>query len=516
MKKKTTVRPEPRRKAGNDAPTTNPEGTFWSRLLPRLFAIDTRSLALFRIALGALLLVDLLIRLTDLNAMYADGGMFSRAEIRFRYTSAWNWSFHFWNGSAAFQATLFGLAILLALALLAGWKTRWAALGSWLLLLSVQHRVPTILNAGDGLLRLLLFWALFLPLDRVWSVAAWQQRRTSQAAGSDASSPVLSVASAAILIQMALMYFFSALFKSTPDWFQGKVIAGSLTHDFYAKPAGEYLLQFPALLPAMTLAVYALEAVGPLLLFFPKHTGRVRLLVIPALAAMHLGIELCLTVGLFSLIALTGLTLFLPAEFWNHRWLAGLTPATAQPPRPAIRGGSPQGRSMLRNLREGVCALLLVYVVALNVTGWLSHAQGKPSSAGWKFLNSACGLGQKWGMFDETPSKDGWYVARARLTDGSEVDLLQQGAPLTWDRPRFPAGMFPNHRWRKLFREMAYFDGFGYQVFREPVARFMRHQWNARSPAEKQVVELEFIYCTESPGGTPDGLPLRERLVRLD
>src|SRR5689334_7578495 len=45
------------------------------------FGIDARSLALFRLALGALLLVDLAVRATDLNVMYTDDGMFSRAEI---------------------------------------------------------------------------------------------------------------------------------------------------------------------------------------------------------------------------------------------------------------------------------------------------------------------------------------------------------------------------------------------------------------------------------------------------
>lgn len=325
--------------------------------------------------------------------------------------------------------------------------------------------------------------------------------------------PVLSIASAAILLQMALMYLFSALYKTNADWIGGQVIAGTLAHDFYAKPTGEFALRFPALLTAMTWGVFLLEWAGPLLLFVPKHTARVRLVTVAALAVMHLGIELCVTVGLFSFISMVGLTLFLPTEFWNYRWLARFSSPVAQTqPILQTRGLQHARRPFPLWLRDAVSASLLAYVVWLNVEGWLGHAQGRPSSAGSKFLNMALGLGQKWSMFEDTPSKDGWYVARARLRDGSEVDLLQGGAPLTWSRPRFPAGMFANHRWRKCFREMAYFDGFGYQVFREPVARYLCKVWNVRQPADRQVAEFEFIYCAESRTGGPGTQPLKERL----
>jgi hypothetical protein len=50
-------------------------------------------------AMGALLLVDLAIRATDLRVMYTDAGMFPRAEICRLASNIWNWSFHFGSGS---------------------------------------------------------------------------------------------------------------------------------------------------------------------------------------------------------------------------------------------------------------------------------------------------------------------------------------------------------------------------------------------------------------------------------
>jgi hypothetical protein len=37
------------------------------------------------------------------------------------------------------------------------------------------------------------------------------------------------------------------------------------------------------------------------------------------------------------------------------------------------------------------------------------------------------------------PQKNGWYVAVAKMKDGSEVDLLRHGAAVDWNKLPFPA-----------------------------------------------------------------------------
>jgi hypothetical protein len=517
--RKSSARRERQRKADGGLLTGKAPGTSSRTNLRNLFGIDPRSLALFRMAIGALLLVDLAIRAGDLSAMYTDDGMFSRAEICRRATTVWNWSFHFGGGSWGYQAMLFGIAAALALALFAGFETRLVTIGSWLMLVSLHHRVPPILSGAEILLRMLLFWAMFLPLGRVWSVDRWMERRRGDVAAHGREAPVLSVATAAILLQMALMYFFSALFKSNPQWWRGEAIAGTLAHGFYASPLGAYLLQFPRLLSGVTVATFILEWAAPLLLFFSGSKRRPRLVFIGALAAMHLSIALCLEVGLFSYVALAGLTLFLPAEFWNSRLLARFSRPSGNDKQTAAGKSVAQLRPRFFYATQGLCLVLLIYVFAVNINGLPSHPLAPLSPEKWKPFTTALGLGQRWGMFDSIPSKDGWYVARAKLNDGSEVDLLRQGAAVDWKRPAFPARLYPNHFWQKLFREMAYFDEQGFQVLRTPVAEFLCRDWNARKAPEKQIAEFEFVFCMMDKAearNTPTPRIFREQLVHLD
>src|SRR6185436_3692616 len=98
--KKSAVAPMRSRKA-DDVAVAKASKPATGRIL---FGIEPRSLAVFRGALGILLLLDLVVRLGDLEVMYTDDGMFSRAEICRRASSIWNWSFHFASGTEGYQA----------------------------------------------------------------------------------------------------------------------------------------------------------------------------------------------------------------------------------------------------------------------------------------------------------------------------------------------------------------------------------------------------------------------------
>ena len=121
-----------------------------------LFAIDVRALVLFRVSLGVLVYLDLLMRVRNLRAHYTDAGVFLRAAAIENFGGqTGRWSLHLLGGSPAFEAVLFAVAGAFALMLLVGYRTRLATIASWVLLVSLQMRMPLILNGSDILLRML-------------------------------------------------------------------------------------------------------------------------------------------------------------------------------------------------------------------------------------------------------------------------------------------------------------------------------------------------------------------------
>ena len=72
------------------------------------FALDVRSLALFRIALAMVVVADAAIRAVDAEAFYADTGMFPRTEqMRSFATRPLLSSLNLLDGSVEFQLALF-------------------------------------------------------------------------------------------------------------------------------------------------------------------------------------------------------------------------------------------------------------------------------------------------------------------------------------------------------------------------------------------------------------------------
>src|SRR5258708_29318406 len=88
--------------------------------LERAFGIDLRSLALFRAALGTVLLADLALRAVNLATFYTDLGVMPRDWL-VSVNGPWRFSLHAANGEPWFAGLLLAPEALAALALLAGY-----------------------------------------------------------------------------------------------------------------------------------------------------------------------------------------------------------------------------------------------------------------------------------------------------------------------------------------------------------------------------------------------------------
>jgi hypothetical protein len=283
-----------------------------SSKLGEMFGADLRSLAVVRMGMALLILYDVLQRLRDLVAHYTDQGMISRAVAISENSSRWFVSLHFISGLWQVQFVLFLAAGVLALALLVGYKTRLVTVLSWLMLCSIHSRTPLVNGGGDVMLRVFLFWCMFLPWGARYSIDS-----LSIASREKWPQTITSLGTVAFITQLFYLYWFSVILKTGPEWrVDGTAIYYALNIGYMATDLAKVFLQFPLLLKLMTYGVLGLEAIGPLLLVFPYFSGLLRIVTICALSLFHFGILLTLRIGTFPVMNVVALMFFLPSSFW--------------------------------------------------------------------------------------------------------------------------------------------------------------------------------------------------------
>ncbi len=290
-------------------------------LFRQVFSLDMRSIALFRVLLGSLLLLDLALRSVHMKAFYTDDGVLPR-KLYLELTNRWYWSLHGASGELWWQILLFSVAALFAVALLVGYRTRLAAFASFVLLASLMNRNGLLLQGGDQLLVIMNFWALFLPLAARFSVDSALQPHLSKQPNPEvginpSESPYFSVATVAIVFQILYLYFFTALLKTGDAWvvrFDAAYYAVSIQH--FATPVGQWMAQFPGLLKVATVYVLGAEFIAPLLVLCPFFWPWIRVAGVLILASLHVAFMLMMHIGLFPLVDFMALSLLIPGALW--------------------------------------------------------------------------------------------------------------------------------------------------------------------------------------------------------
>lgn len=376
-------------------------GAVRARLLD-VFGCDLRSLAALRVGLGVSVLVDVIARAQDLGAMYTDAGLLPSGTLRALDGPLVQFSLHYWTSeSLALQALVFAVTALLAIALIVGYHTKVATVLCWYLVSSVQIRQPLSYMGGDSMLRLLLFWSLFLPMASRYSrdVVAGRVRRLPDR--------LLGAATVAVLIQVCLMYWATGLRKDGPLWWSGRAIHYALQQDL-ATPLGEWLRMQSGILPLLTYGTLWLELLGPCLAFIPVGTAGWRLLTIAIFWSFHIGLASTMNIGLFPLFSMVGWLAFLPTRFWT--WCGSVTRSGPWPP--------PTLKARLWAIAAAMC---LVYVLVLVAERARLLPRVLPEVA--LQAGTALRLQQVWNMFAPDPrTSTSAYQLRVTLADGSTED----------------------------------------------------------------------------------------------
>jgi hypothetical protein len=269
-----------------------------------------------------------------------------------------------------------------------------------------------------------------------------------------------------------------------------------------ATSLGRALLAYPGLLRVATASTLAIELVLPLLAFVPWATAQIRIGVVVAMWAFHLlGIGGTMNLGLFEYVMALAWVPFLPRLFWDRGWgrlVSRWSPKTLSAP--------PARRSRAGIARGSIVVLALALVVTDNV---VSLDRSRFRSAPWTMLRiptRALALSQQWRLWS-TPLHNRYYVFRACLEDGAEVDL-HTGQALDWDRPRRASRN--NHWWKyQLVLSQP-----GRRRLRPAYAKVLIREWNSEHAAARHVASLELVKIDAIHADEPISTLPREVLWR--
>ena len=268
------------------------------------FSLDSRSLAFLRVGLGLTFLIDYLFtRIPYADLFYFKNGLnssnFHSSSLAFIHSADW------------FQLLLLCSAVICFCLFTLGYKTKYTAFIAWLLLVSFHAKNEMIVNAGDILGYLLLFWALALPLNKHFSIdSALKEQKPSTH---------FSVFSMFFIGQIVLVYWMSFLLKNHPIWQHGDAVYYAMMLDNFRTYWGDLLLHYPYVMKILTyITYYFIEGAAPLLLLFLGFIPRLRIFLIFAMVMFHTSLNLTMHLGAFSYFCMFMWCALLPAEFWDY------------------------------------------------------------------------------------------------------------------------------------------------------------------------------------------------------
>lgn len=437
-------------------------------------AADPRSLGLFRLGFALLLLTDLVHRYQGLDYWYTNSGLLPNHTLLWRPPASHMFSLFFLASSRAEAQLGFLLCALVYVCFGLGYRTRWAHVAALLCRVSLNSRLAVLENGGDMVMNLLCIFTLALPLGRRFSIDAWLATlRPSPRAWEARMQPVYSLAMAALIAQIALIYFFNALSKQGDAWVSGAAVHYALHLDKFVTPLGVWMREQlpPDVLRVMTWSVLATEWLGFALLITPVFSQTARTIAIFVMPMLHVSFALGLDLGLFSPAMIAFYPLLLTGKHWDTlaRW-CGRAAAPMLPPS-AARGTT---------LWTELMVAALVAAIATEVVNDNTSVPPRwrwPRAEWTTSLIEYPRLLQGWRMFaPNPPQEDSMIYVDATTARGERVDPYNQIA----SRMAAPTGdVVPTRLGQDQFFTM-YSDRIGYAGY--AAYRQALHEWLVNYP----------------------------------
>src|SRR5581483_8622060 len=157
-------------------------------------------------------------------------------------------------------------------------------------------------------------------------------------------------------------------------------------------------------------------------------------------------------------------------------------------------------RTQPHRLMQVVAGFFLLYVFLWNLRELdrKRYERLLPDSLNW--IGELTRLDQNWGMFAPNPlAEHGWLVIPAELKDGSEIDLMQEVSPVSWEKPPLISATYKDDRWRRYLMNLCAAQ---YEGFRFYYVQYLYRQWSQVFTGDRQIrrISIYFMQQRALPG----------------
>jgi hypothetical protein len=292
-------------------------------------SVDPRTAGLFRIALGLLMAADALRHWRQASWAYSNEGVLTNHFHLLHPESTWNFSILNSFSTLREVEVAFFLAVLCHLCLMVGWHSRLFAIVSFVIVTSIDNRLLMAENGGYTVANLISFYAMFLPIERRFSVDAWlasyRERKERSIADlavryrpASGTAPSVSLAALFAILNLALIYFLNVVTKSGETWKNGDAIHYVLWLNRTVTWLAVFLrhvLPHPMIRVA-SWSVLCVEALLVTLILAPHARRYTRPAAMVLLIGLHTTLGVTLRLGPFSWFLIAWSVLLLTPTQW--------------------------------------------------------------------------------------------------------------------------------------------------------------------------------------------------------
>jgi hypothetical protein len=297
----------------------------------RFLGADVRWLGVFRVALGSLLIVEVLRRWYYARPFYTNDGLLPNHYSLFAPMGRNVFSIYHAFSSYGEVSVAFFLTLLVFVAFTLGYRTRLFHALSALCITSLNARNLLVENGGTVVVNILTVYTLFLPLGARFSLDAVRSSlgRRPDRSVLDLNRPdplcppdrTASLAMLLLLVQWSAIYFFNTVQKDGVGWRNGSALYWFFQQDRIVTVFGVWARNHlpMSVMRVMTYGALCVEGSLSVLILFPffqRYTRRAVLLLVWGLHGM---IALSARIGPFSYAMMLFPLLLLGAD--DFAWL---------------------------------------------------------------------------------------------------------------------------------------------------------------------------------------------------